>query len=121
VIALHDHGRSFDSPTFAKELEKIGTHARGSLNLVIGGPYGLHKSILERANLVWSLSPLTYSHQLFELVVRGTALRAYSIQHGTFLSQMRKGCPCHCPGPDALRKDEIILYLSSIIFRGIRN
>ena len=83
VIALHDRGQSFDSPTFAKELEKIETHARGSLTLVIGGPFGLHKSILERADLVWSLSPMTYSHQLVRLVVLEQLYRAYSIQHGT--------------------------------------
>ena len=83
VIALHDRGRSFDSPTFARELEKIETHARGSLTLVIGGPFGLHKSILERADLVWSLSPMTYSHQLVRLVVLEQLYRAYSIQHGT--------------------------------------
>jgi len=83
VIALHDRGRSFDSPAFARELEKIESHARGSLTLVIGGPYGLHKSILERADVLWSLSPLTYSHQLVRLVVLEQLYRAYSIRHGT--------------------------------------
>jgi 23S rRNA (pseudouridine1915-N3)-methyltransferase len=83
VIALHDRGRDFDSPTFAREFEKIETHARGSLTLVIGGPYGLHESILERADLVWSLSPMTYSHQLVRLVVLEQLYRAYSIRHGT--------------------------------------
>jgi 23S rRNA (pseudouridine1915-N3)-methyltransferase len=83
MIALHDRGRSFDSPAFARELEKIEAHARGSLTLVIGGPYGLHKSILERADLIWSLSPLTYSHQLVRLVVLEQLYRAYSIRHGT--------------------------------------
>jgi 23S rRNA (pseudouridine1915-N3)-methyltransferase len=83
VMALDNHGRSFDSPTFARELEKIETHARGSLALVIGGPYGLDKSILERADLVWSLSPMTYSHQLVRLVVLEQLYRAYSIRQGT--------------------------------------
>ena len=83
VTALHDRGRSFDSLTFARELEKIEAHARGSLTLVIGGPYGLHKSILERADLVWSLSPMTYSHQLVRLVVLEQLYRAYSIRNGT--------------------------------------
>lgn len=83
VIALHDRGRSFDSVAFARELERIESHARGALIFVIGGPYGLHESILKRADLVWSLSPLTYPHQLVRLIVLEQLYRAYSIQHGT--------------------------------------
>jgi len=83
TIGLHDRGRSFDSVQFAKELEKIETHSRGSVALVIGGPYGLHESILERADLLWSLSPLTFSHQLVRLIVLEQLYRAYSIRQGT--------------------------------------
>lgn len=83
VIALHDRGKSFDSIAFARELEKIESHARGGLTFVIGGPYGLHESILNRADLVWSLSPLTYPHQLVRLIVLEQLYRAYSIQRGT--------------------------------------
>jgi len=83
VIALHDRGRSFESQAFARELEKIESHARGTLTFAIGGPYGLHESILERADLVWSLSPLTFSHQLVRLVLLEQLYRAYSIRHGT--------------------------------------
>jgi len=83
LIVLHDRGKSFDSPTFARELEKIEIHSRGRLTIVIGGPFGLHQSILDRSDLVWSLSPLTYSHQMTRVIVLEQLYRAFSILHGT--------------------------------------
>jgi len=83
LVALHDQGRKYDSPAFAKMLEKLQTESGGRLTLLIGGAFGLDERILDRANLVVSLSGLTFSHQLVRLVVLEQLYRGFSILAGT--------------------------------------
>lgn len=83
VIALSDSGKKYDSPEFAKKLEKLSVQSRGEIKFVIGGPYGLDKSILDTADEVISLSPLTFSHQIVRLVLLEQLFRAISILHHT--------------------------------------
>ena len=39
------------------------------LTLVVGGPLGLHRSLIERADETWSLSPATFPHELVRVLV----------------------------------------------------
>ncbi|UCG60550.1 MAG: 23S rRNA (pseudouridine(1915)-N(3))-methyltransferase RlmH [Candidatus Zixiibacteriota bacterium] len=82
-IALANRGRKMDTDEFAKWLQaKIDT-SRGIINFIIGGPHGLHRSVLSQVSEVVSLSPLTFSHQLVRLVLLEQIYRALSITHGT--------------------------------------
>lgn len=83
VAALADNGRSFDSPGFAKLLQRWHNSSGGHVTLIIGGPYGLHESILTRADLILSLSPLTFSHQLVRPILLEQLFRGFSILHHT--------------------------------------
>ncbi|MBU8932827.1 MAG: 23S rRNA (pseudouridine(1915)-N(3))-methyltransferase RlmH [candidate division Zixibacteria bacterium] len=83
VIALGDTGDRHDSKSFAKVLEKLQISSGGSVNLVIGGAYGLDESVLSRADMILSLSPMTFSHQLVRLVLLEQLYRGFSILHGT--------------------------------------
>jgi 23S rRNA (pseudouridine1915-N3)-methyltransferase len=83
VIALSDSGKKFDSPEFANKLEKLSTQSRGEIKFVIGGPFGLDKSILDTADEVISLSSLTFSHQIVRIVLLEQLFRAFSILHHT--------------------------------------
>ncbi len=83
VVALADTGESLDSPSFARKLEKWQTISGGTLNLVVGGAYGLNSAIMKRADSALSLSPLTMSHQLVRPVLLEQLYRAFSILHGT--------------------------------------
>ncbi len=82
VIALSDRGVSYDSPGLAKKLEKLQALS-GDMTFLIGGAYGLDDRIIKRADLVLSLSPLTFSHQLVRLVLLEQLYRALSILHGS--------------------------------------
>ncbi|MEW5795374.1 MAG: 23S rRNA (pseudouridine(1915)-N(3))-methyltransferase RlmH [Candidatus Zixiibacteriota bacterium] len=82
-IALHDRGRAYDSPALAKRLQQVEVDSRGTVVFVIGGAWGLDKRLLEHANEVWSLSSLTFSHQLVRLILLEQLYRAYSILRGT--------------------------------------
>ena len=82
-IALVDNGKQFDSIIFSKQLEKQILNSQGSLTFLIGGAYGLHNSLLSKADLKLSLSPLTFSHQLVRLVLFEQLYRAFTIINNT--------------------------------------
>jgi 23S rRNA (pseudouridine1915-N3)-methyltransferase len=83
LVALHDRGEKFDSPAFARRLEKLQTQSSGTIVFVIGGAFGLDSKLLERAQLRLSLSALTFSHQMVRLILLEQLYRAFSILHGT--------------------------------------
>ena len=49
---------------------------------VIGGPYGLAPEIRVKADLLWSLSRLTFTHELARLLLFEQLFRAVNILHG---------------------------------------
>jgi 23S rRNA (pseudouridine1915-N3)-methyltransferase len=80
VVALEVTGKSMTTEKLAVQLEnwmQITQH----LCLIIGGPDGLSKEVLQRANQKWSLSALTYPHPLARLIVVEQIYRAWSINN----------------------------------------
>ncbi|MEO6109500.1 MAG: 23S rRNA (pseudouridine(1915)-N(3))-methyltransferase RlmH [Candidatus Saccharimonadales bacterium] len=81
VVLLDERGKALDSPGLSVLLE---THLDRSENvvLIIGGAYGVDDSVHDRANLVWSLSPLVFPHQLVRLILIEQLYRAQQIADG---------------------------------------
>lgn len=82
VVILDENGMLQDSVKMSNALEKwMGT---GTVNpvLVVGGAFGFDDSMRERANAVWSLSPMTFSHQLARLVLVEQLYRSFTIIKG---------------------------------------
>ena len=77
-IALDEHGKSFTSPALAQEMQKWLAAGR-DLCLIIGGADGLAPEIKIRADLLWSLSPLTLAHAMVRVLLAEQLYRAYSI------------------------------------------
>lgn len=82
-IALVDSGKKFDSIQFSKQLEKYISKSNNHITFIIGGAYGLDQAILDKADVLLSLSSLTFSHQLVRLVLLEQLFRAFSIIHNT--------------------------------------
>lgn len=78
VVALEVGGKSWDTPQLAGQLEKWQMSGV-NYNLLIGGPDGLHKGCLQRAQQHWSLSPLTLPHPLVRVVLVEQLYRAWTI------------------------------------------
>lgn len=74
-IALDPSGELFDSPSWAKKMESLGA----VFHLLIGGDLGIPPQILEKAYLSWSLSPLTFTHQMTRLILTEQLYRATEI------------------------------------------
>jgi 23S rRNA (pseudouridine1915-N3)-methyltransferase len=79
VVALDRGGTMLDSMELARRLEGW---ASPQATLVIGGPLGLHGSFLEKADWRWSLSPLTFPHELMRVIVAEQLYRAATIFRG---------------------------------------
>jgi 23S rRNA (pseudouridine1915-N3)-methyltransferase len=76
VIALHPGGRLLGSEQVAERLEDWATP---SATFIIGGPLGLHETVLGRAEWQWSLSPLTFPHELVRVLLAEQVYRAMTI------------------------------------------
>ena len=81
-IACDANGTSFTSETFATALRQQLDHHSGRAIVMIGGPYGLGKSVLRSADLVWSFGPATLPHELALLTAMEQIARAFSILRG---------------------------------------
>jgi len=78
IVALDVTGKSWSTQRFSMELGAWMQDGR-DVALLIGGPDGLHSSILARAEQRWSLSPLTFPHPLVRVVVAEQVYRAWSL------------------------------------------
>ena len=79
LVALDERGGSFSSEGLARFLQTRANEGLRNLVFLIGGIYGLDDSILQRANHRWSLSQLTFPHQLVRLILAEQLYRACTI------------------------------------------
>ena len=81
VIALDERGKSWSTAELSREL--AGWLAEGrDLALLVGGPEGLDPSCRDRAERLWSLSPLTFPHPLVRVILAEQLYRAWSLVSG---------------------------------------
>ena len=81
VILLDLWGKMFDSEGFAKKIDQLQTQGNSTLVFVIAGSLGPSKEIVDRSNLRWKLSDLTFTHQMTRLLVLEQIYRAYMINN----------------------------------------
>jgi 23S rRNA (pseudouridine1915-N3)-methyltransferase len=81
LVALLKEGEAWTSEQLAAHTERWERDAR-AVTFVIGGPDGLSPALSERAQLRWSLGPLTLPHELARVVVYEQLYRAYTIRRG---------------------------------------
>ena len=80
-VYLDKSGRIFSSETLATLCLRWQNGGR-DVCFVIGDDVGFSKEDLEKADLVWSLSPLTFPHHLVRVMVCEQLYRATSIISG---------------------------------------
>lgn len=81
VILLDERGDELTSPQLASLLDNTFTAGR-TVTFVIGGAYGVDDRVHQRADIVWSLSPLVFPHQLVRLILIEQLYRAQQISAG---------------------------------------
>ncbi len=78
VIALDVLGKAWSTEQLASQMEQWMASGQDVV-LLVGGPEGLSTACLQRADLKWSLSPLTFPHPLVRVILAEQLFRAWSI------------------------------------------
>lgn len=83
VIALdREKGEPLTSEKLARQLNSLGLSGRSHVAFVLGGPLGLSRDVLERADAVVSFGPITLPHALARVVLLEQLYRAAKINRG---------------------------------------
>ncbi|MGB1270602.1 MAG: 23S rRNA (pseudouridine(1915)-N(3))-methyltransferase RlmH [Endozoicomonas sp.] len=80
VVTLEIEGKPWNTEQLADTMANW-LHGGQNISLLVGGPEGLHSFCMARADVRWSLSPLTFPHPLVRVVVAEQVYRAWSILH----------------------------------------
>lgn len=79
LVCMDEHGKQFTSVQFADFLNKRMVSGCKRVVFLIGGPFGIDKSILDKSSYVLSLSNMTFSHQMIRLFFTEQLYRGFSI------------------------------------------
>ena len=79
LVALDERGQQLASEGLAEFINARTNESVRRLIFIIGGAYGLDESVLKLAKYKWSLSKLTFPHQLVRLVLAEQLYRSFTI------------------------------------------
>ena len=82
VIAMAIRGKMRTSEETAEWLSRCMATTQGRIVFVIGGSLGLSGEVLARANESFSMSPMTFPHQLAKVMLLEQVYRAMKITAG---------------------------------------
>jgi 23S rRNA (pseudouridine1915-N3)-methyltransferase len=74
--------REWSSQELAAQLERWQLDGRKEIAFVIGGHLGVAPELKAKADVRWSLSRLTLTHEMARVVLVEQLYRAYTIMHG---------------------------------------
>ena len=83
VVALCVEGKALSSEQLADTLARYAAQGVSQVTVLIGGSFGLHERVKQRAELRLSMSPMTFPHHLARVMLLEQIYRAYQIQGGT--------------------------------------
>ncbi len=81
VYAMSEEGKQFDSRGFSKRLEE--DLLSGGSAFAVGGPYGLSADVKGRADVLMSMSNMTFTHEFARAILLEQIYRAKTISANT--------------------------------------
>ena len=82
VVLLDEKGKQFSSIEFSNFLNKKNLTSTKYLVFVVGGAFGFSDEVYQRANYKFSLSKMTFTHQMVRVVFKEQLYRALTIIKG---------------------------------------
>jgi len=92
AIALSERGDALDSERFSTALfDRLGADPSnggipatdsGPIIFIVGGPLGLHQTVLNKCQWTVSLSKMTFPHPMVRLILLEQLYRAFKIRRG---------------------------------------
>jgi len=81
-IALCVEGKQLSSPELADKISAI-SNEYSNLTFIIGSSFGLSENVKNQCHFRFSISKLTFPHQLMRFIFTEVLYRAFNIQKGT--------------------------------------
>ncbi|MGH1471742.1 MAG: 23S rRNA (pseudouridine(1915)-N(3))-methyltransferase RlmH [Cellvibrionaceae bacterium] len=78
IVALDSQGQSWSTEKLSENIANWQMNGK-AITLLIGGPDGLTRECVQRADVVWSLSALTLPHPLVRVLLIEQLYRAWSV------------------------------------------
>ena len=82
IVVLDSKGKQFTSESFSKKIEQWEIQGIKQVCYLIGGPDGHAAKVLGAADLLVSLSKMTFTHDMARLLLVEQLYRAYTIKAG---------------------------------------
>lgn len=79
LVCLDENGKQFTSEEWAAILQQYQNRSVKNLIFFIGGAYGIHHSLLSKAELKLSLSKMTFNHEMVRIFFLEQLYRGLSI------------------------------------------
>ena len=83
IIALCVEGNTLSSEELAARLKTWAVQGKSQFVFLIGGSFGMHPKVKQRADLRLSMSPMTFPHHLARVMVLEQIYRAFKIIEGS--------------------------------------
>ena len=78
IVILDINGNMLTSVDLSKKIDNIFIN-NSNITFIIGGSYGVHQDIKDKANYSLSFGKLTYPHQLFRVMLLEQIYRSFKI------------------------------------------
>ena len=82
LVAMDEKGKGLSSEGLAGFIQKAMDSGVKEISFVVGGSLGLGEKVRERADLILSLSPMTFTHQMVRVVLLEQIYRSFTIIKG---------------------------------------
>ena len=82
TVLLDPEGSEWTSPQLADEVRRWNLNGIKEVTFIVGGPQGVSRELASKVDQRWSLSRLTFTHELARALVLEQVYRAYTIVHG---------------------------------------
>ncbi len=82
IIAMCIEGKMRSSEEFAAMLDQTALSGDSTVSFVIGSSFGLAPEVKNRADLRFSMSPMTFTHQIARVLLMEQLYRAFQISTG---------------------------------------
>ena len=82
TVLLDREGSQWTSEQLAAQVERWQNAGAKEINFIVGGPAGVSKELTAVADKRWSLSRLTFTHEMARVILFEQLYRAYAIING---------------------------------------
>lgn len=82
VFAMCIEGKQMPSEVFSQKLSTLAVNGTSNVVFLLGSSFGLQEELKKRANFRFSMSEMTFPHQLARVMLLEQLYRAFQIESG---------------------------------------